>query len=196
MLTFFRRMEKARNVVIVLFAVLVVLGLVVAGYNRGGGSAALTNPFKSNEALAKVNGEDVTVADFSLLKKKMENQYSQYGGISLAQMGMTDDRILDQAVNARIAAQEARRLGLSASDEEVRDSILKQFTDPTSGGFDEQRYKDYVVRNFGSVPLYEQSVRDTLAASKLMAFVTAGVQVSESDIKDKYMRDNTTFDLT
>jgi len=196
MLTFFRRMEKARNVVIVLFAVLVVLGLVVAGYNRGGGSAAITNPFKSNEALAKVNGEDVTVADFSLLKKKMENQYSQYGGISLTQMGMTDDRILDQAVNPRIAAQEARRLGLAASDEEVRDSILKQFTDPTTGGFDEQRYKDYVVRNFGSVPLYEQSVRDTLAASKLMAFVTAGVQVSESDIKDKYTRDNTTFDLT
>src|ERR1700759_2100243 len=166
MLTFFSRLERTRGVIIVSFAVLVVLGLVVAGYTRGGGNAAITNPFKSNEALAKVNGDEVTVADFSLLKKKMENdnQLSQFGGMSLAQMGYTDDRILDQAVNARIAAQEARRLGLAASDEEVRDSITKQFTDPTTGGFDEQRYKDYVVRNFGSVPLYEQSVRDTLAA--------------------------------
>ncbi|HZT60286.1 MAG TPA: SurA N-terminal domain-containing protein [Pyrinomonadaceae bacterium] len=196
MLKFFSRLERTRGVVIVSFAVLVVLGLVVAGYTRGGGNAAITNPFKSNEALAKVNGDDVTVADFSLLKKKMENQYSQYGGITLSQMGMTDDRILDQAINARIAAQEARRLGLAASDEEVRDAILKQFTDPTTNSFDQQRYNDYVVRNFGSVPLYEQSVRDTLSASKLMAFVTAGVQVSESDIKDKYMRENTTFDLT
>jgi peptidyl-prolyl cis-trans isomerase D len=197
MLKFFNRLERTRNIVIVSFAVLVVLGLVVAGYNRGGGSTAIANPFKSNEALAKVNGDEVTVADFALLKKKIENQYSQFGGqISLAQMGMTDDRILDQAINARVAAQEARRLGLSASDEEVRDTILKQFTDPTTNGFDQQRYSDYVVRNYGSVPLYEQSVRDTLSASKLMAFVTAGVQVSEAEVKDKYLRDNTTFDLT
>ena len=195
MLKFFNRLERTRNIVIVSFAVLVTIGMVVVGYNRGGG-AVITNPFKSNEALAKVNGDEVTVADFAVLKKKIENRYSQFGGISLAQMGMTDDRILDQAINARVAAQEAKRLGLSASDEEVRDSILKDFTDPTSGSFDQQRYNDYIVRNFGSVPLYEQSVRDTLSASKLMAFVTAGVQVSEAEVKDKYMRDNTTFDLT
>jgi peptidyl-prolyl cis-trans isomerase D len=195
MLKFFNRLERTRNIVIVSFAVLVTIGMVVVGYNRGG-SAVITNPFKSNEPLAKVNGDEVTVADFALLKKKIENQYSQFGGISLAQMGMTDDRILDQAVNTRVAAQEARRLGLSASDEEVRDSILKDFTDPTSGSFDEKRYNDYIVRNFGSVPLYEQNVRDTLSARKLMAFVTAGVQVSEAEVKDKYMRDNTTFDLT
>jgi peptidyl-prolyl cis-trans isomerase D len=197
MLKFFSRLERTRGVIIVSFAVLVVLGLVVAGYNRGGGSAAIANPFKSNEALAKVDGEEVTIADFSLLKKKIENQYSQFGGqISLAQMGMTDDHILDQAINARIAVQEARRLGLTASDEEVRDLILKQSTDPTTGVFDQQRYKDYVVRNYGSIPLYEQSVRNALAASKLRAFVTAGVQVSDAEIKDKYLRDNTSFDLT
>src|SRR5947209_14865684 len=126
MLKFFSRLERTRGVVIISFAVLVVLGLVVAGYNRGGGSTAIANPFKSNEALAKVDGEEVTIADFSLLKKKIENQYSQFGGqISLAQMGMTDDHILDQAINARIAVQEARRLGLTASDEEARDTITK-----------------------------------------------------------------------
>src|SRR2546421_6733495 len=171
MLKFFSRLERTRGVVIISFAVLVVLGLVVAGYNRGGGNAVITNPFKSNEALAKVGGEEVTVADYTLLKKKIEAQYSQFGGqISLAQLGMTPERILDQAVNARVALQEARRLGLTASDEEVRDLIQKQFTDPTSGtGFDFQRYKDYVQRNYGSVPLYEQSVRDALAANKLRA---------------------------
>src|SRR5437660_5941336 len=72
MLKFFSRLERTRGVVIISFAVLVVLGLVVAGYNRSGGRAAITNPFKSNEPLARVNGEEVTVADFSLLKKKIE----------------------------------------------------------------------------------------------------------------------------
>jgi peptidyl-prolyl cis-trans isomerase D len=196
MLKFFNRLEKTRGVVIISFAVLVVLGLVVAGYNRGG-STAIANPANSREALAKVGGEEVTVADYTLLKKKIEAQYSQFGAqISLAQLGMTPERILDQAINARVALQEARRLGLTASDEEVRDTIQKQFSDPASGaGFDFQRYKDYVVRNYGSVPLYEQSVRDALAASKLRAYVTAGVQVSADEVKQNFVRDNTSFDL-
>jgi peptidyl-prolyl cis-trans isomerase D len=77
----------------------------------------------------------------------------------------------------------------------VRDVIAKQFSDPTSDD-DVKRYKDYVVRNYGSVSLYEQSVRDALAAQKLRSYVTAGAQVSEAEVKDDFMRDNTAFDVT
>ena len=193
MLKFFSRLEKTRNLVIIFFAILVVVGMVVAGvYNRSG--AAITNPFKSKEVLAKVGGDEVTVADFSLLKKKIENQFG--GNFTLAQIGMTSDRILDQAINSRVSLQEARRLGLTASDEEVRDTIARQFSDPATGVFDVKRYKDYVVRNYGSVPLFEQSVRDALASEKLRAFVSAGAQVSEAEVRESYLRDNTTFDLT
>lgn len=190
MLKFFSRLEKTRNVVIIFFAALVVVGMVVAGvYNRSG--AAVANPFKNREVLAKVGSDEVTVADYTLLKKKMESQFG--GNFSLAQLGMTGERILDQAINSRIALQEARRLGLTASDEEVRDVIAKQFA--LTSDDDVKRYKDYVVRNYGSVSLYEQSVRDALAAQKLRSYVTAGAQVSEQDVKDDYMRDNTSFDL-
>src|ERR1051325_2781607 len=193
MLKFFNRLEKTRNIVIIFFAALVVIGMVIRGvYNRSG--AAVANPFKSREVLAKVGSDEVTVADFSLLKKKIESQFG--GQFSLAQIGMTNDRILDQSINSRIALQEARRLGLTASDEEVRDQIARQFSDPATGAFDVQRYKDYVVRNYGGVTLYEQSVRDALAAEKLRAFVSAGAQVSEAEVRDNYMRENTQFDVT
>ena len=192
MLKFFSRLERTRNIVIIFFALLVVVGMVVAGvYNNTG--TAVANPFKSREVLARVGGDEVTVADYSLLRKKMETQFG--GQFSLAQIGMTGERILDQAINSRIALQEARRLGLTASDAEVRDQIAKQFSDPATGAFDVKRYKDYVVRNFGSVPLYEQSVRDALAADKLRAFVSAGAQVSEAEVRDEYMRENSSFDL-
>ena len=192
MLKFFTKMERTRKYVIAFFAFLMVLGMVVAGvYNSP--STAVANPFRSREVLARVGSEEVTVADYSLLKKKMESQFG--GNFSLAQLGMTGERILDQAINSRIALQEARRLGLTASDTEVRDFIAKQFSDPTTG-FEYKRYSDYVVRNFGSVPLYEQSVRDALAAQKLRSYVTAGVQVSEAEVRDDFMRDNTAFDVT
>jgi peptidyl-prolyl cis-trans isomerase D len=192
MLKFFTRMERTRKYVIGFFAFLMVLGMVVAGvYNRPG--SVIANPFKSREVLAKVGSDEVTVADYTLLKKQMESQFgSQF---SLAQLGMTSERILDQAINSRISLQEARRLGFSASDEEVRNDIARQFSDPATGKFDVKLYKDYVVRNYGSVALFEQSVRDTLAARKLRAFVSAGAQVSEADVRDNYERDNTEFDL-
>ena len=192
MLKFFTRMERTRKYVIGFFAFLMVLGMVVAGvYTRP--NSVIANPFKSKEVLARVGPDEVTVADYTLLKKKIESQFG--GQFSLAQIGMTSDRILDQAVNSRISLQEARRLGFNASDEEVRNEIARQFSDPTTGKFDVKLYKDYVVRNYGSVALFEQSVRDALAAQKLRAFVTAGAQVSEAEVLDQYQRDNTEFDL-
>src|SRR5215210_3688922 len=165
------------------FTFLMVLGMVVAGvYNRPG--SVIANPFKSREVLAKVGSDEVTVADYTLLKKKIESQFG--GQFSLAQIGMTSDRILDQAVNSRVSLQEARRLGFNASDEEVRAEIARQFSDPASGKFDVKLYKDYVVRNYGSVALFEQSVRDALAEQKLQSFVTAGAQVSEADVRENY----------
>src|SRR3954464_8306929 len=152
MLKFFTKMERTRKYVIGFFAFLMVLGMVVAGvYNRP--SAANANPFKSREVLAKVGSDEVTVADYTLRKKLLESQFG--GNFSLAQLGMTGERILDQAVSGRIALQEARKLGLTASDEEVRDLIAKQFSEPGKG-FDYQRYSDYVVRTYGGVTLYEQ----------------------------------------
>ena len=192
MLKFFTRMERTRKYVIGFFAFLMVLGMVVAGvYNRPG--SVIANPFKSREVLAKVGGDEVTVADYSLLKKKFESQFG--GQFSLAQIGMTSDRLLDQAINSRVSLQEARRLGFNASDEEVRDEIARQFRDPATGNFDVKLYKDYVVRTYGSVALFEQSIRDALAVQKLQAFVAAGAQVSEAEVLDQYQRDNTEFDV-
>jgi peptidyl-prolyl cis-trans isomerase D len=194
MLNVFRRLEKTRSLIIIFFAILLVIGLVVAGvYTRTG--VAVASPFRNTEALAEVRGDHVTVADYALRKQMLENQYSQFGGqISLAQLGFTGERLLDDAVNARIAVQEAERLDLLPSDVEVRDQIVRDFT-AGGGKFDFQRYKDYVTRSFGSIELFERSVREQIAAQKLRAFLTAGAQVSEQEVQDQYMRSNTSFGL-
>ena len=194
MLNAFRRLEKTRSLIIILFAVLLVIGLVVAGvYNRS--SVAVANPFRNTEALAQVRGDQVTVADYSLRRQMLENQYSQFGGqITLAQLGFAGERLLNQAVNDRIAVQEAERLNLLPSDAEVQAEIMRGFT-PPGGKFEFQRYKDAVTRNYGSVALFERSVRDQLAAQKLRAFVAAGAQVSPDEVRDKYTRENTSFDV-
>ncbi|MCA1591592.1 MAG: SurA N-terminal domain-containing protein [Acidobacteria bacterium] len=192
MLKQFSRMEKTRSLLILFFVVILLLGLVVAGVlNRTSG--AITNPMRSRDVIAKVNGDPVTVADLNLRKKAYEQQMG--GQFSLAQLGLTDERLLDSLINDRIAVQQAARLNLAPSDEEVRDLIRKQFSD-ASGNFDLKRYKEVINRNYGSVEVYEQGVRDDIAKQKLRAFITAGAQVSDLEVQKDWERKNTTLDLT
>ncbi|HEV3470983.1 MAG TPA: peptidyl-prolyl cis-trans isomerase [Pyrinomonadaceae bacterium] len=194
MLKLFSRLEKGRSVIILFFAVLLVLGLVVAGvYNRS--SVATANPFKSREVVASVRGDDVTVADFTVRQKARESEFSRYGGqVSLATFGITGERLLDELINSRLVVQEAERLNLSPSEEEVKEEILRQ-SGASTGGFDFKVYRENVARNYGSVALFEETMRDIVAGRKLRAYVTAGVQVSEEEVREGFMRENAEFDV-
>src|SRR5688500_2974931 len=116
------RLERSRKLVIVGFAILMAVSLVVFFTPNRGANAV--EPTKSEELLAKVNGDRITVADFALQKASFEQRFSQFGTqMNLARMGFTDQRILDGLVQQRIIAQEAERLGLAASDSEVAEDI-------------------------------------------------------------------------
>ena len=195
MLKLFSRLEKGRSAIILFFAVLLVVGLVVAGvYNRG--SVATANPFKSREVIARVRGDEVTVADLAVRRKASEDQFSRYGSqINLAMLGITGESLLNDLINDRLATQEAERLSLAPSEQEVRDEILRQAT-AAGGGFDYKVYRENITRSYGSTELFERTVYDAVAARKLRAYLTAGVQVSEDEVRDGYVRENTQFDVT
>jgi peptidyl-prolyl cis-trans isomerase D len=188
MLRLFSRMERARNWLIIMFALVIGLSMVLFTLTRYANPnvAAATN----QEVLASVNGDDVTVGDLTRLKENYRNMLG--GQISLAQLG-GDRRFLDGLVRDRIIAQEAVRLGFGASDAEVAAAIRKQFAGEK---VDIAKYKENVSAKYGSVAAYEETVRQQLAAEKLRAFVTAGVTVSEKDIEEEFRKKNTTFDLT
>ena len=127
------RFERTSKVLILGFVGLMAVSLVLF-FRPNSGSSAL-EPTKSSEVLATVGGDEITVGDFATQKQNIQTQFSRFGGqISLTQMGYTDERILDGLVLKKVTLQEAARLGLSASDEEVKDKIAKMFIDP-SGSF-------------------------------------------------------------
>ncbi|MFL6227615.1 MAG: SurA N-terminal domain-containing protein [Pyrinomonadaceae bacterium] len=191
MIRLFSRMERARNWVIIIFAIVIGLSMVLFTFNRytGTNAVAATN----SEVLASVNGDDVTVGDLNRVKENLRNQFG--GQISLAQLG-GDRRFLDGIVRERIVAQEAARLGLGASDAEVATEIRRQFTDASTGKFvGLDRYKERASAAYGSVEKFEETMRNEIAGEKLRAFVTAGVTVSDKEIEEDYRRKNTTYDL-
>jgi peptidyl-prolyl cis-trans isomerase D len=185
------RMERTRSIIIIGFAVLMAVSLII--FYAPGRNSNNVEPSKNTEVIAKVNGDEITVAQVAQLK---ENYTQMFGGrISLAQLG-GNKRFLDGLIRDRVVAQEAARLGLAASDAEVADKIRKQFSDASGQFVGLDRYKESVTARYGSIELFERNVRDEIALEKLKAFVTAAVRVSDEEVQNDYKRKSTDFDLS
>ena len=185
------RLKHTRRIVIVGFAFIMAISLIV--FYAPGRNASTVDPSRDTTTVAKVNGEEITVADVARLK---ENYMQMFGGrMSMAQLGGYQ-RFVEGLIRDRVVAQEAVRLGLAASDAEVSEKIRKQFTDASGVFVGFERYKQSVTPRYGSVEAFERTVRDEIAQEKLRAFVTAAVKVSDDEVQEDYKRANTIFDLS
>lgn len=185
------KLERTRNIIILGFAVLMAVSLVF--FYAPGRSANTLNPALNTEVVAKVGSARITVADVARVR---DNYAQMFGGrVNLAQLGGTK-RFLDGLIKKHVITQEAERLGLGASDTELRERIIKQFTDASGQfvGFD--RYKESIVARYGDIEKFEQDVRDDIAQEKLRAFVSASVNVSDQQVEEEYRRRNTSFDVS
>ncbi|MFZ1700131.1 MAG: peptidyl-prolyl cis-trans isomerase [Pyrinomonadaceae bacterium] len=186
MLKFFKRLEKTRNFVLLLFSIVMVGSLVF--FYTPSSNTLTANLAQSEESVASVSGHAITIGE---LVRQKEN-YSQFG------RGQTfpTKMILDGLIGSRIARVEAERLGLTASDAEVAAEIRER-NKPTDGTpFNQAIYEQNVIESFGNISSYEQSVRDDLSSKKLEAFITSGVTVSEQEVLDDFQRKNTKFDVS
>jgi len=193
------KLERTRNILILGFVGIMAVSLVL--FFRPNSGSSTIEPAKSSEVLASVGGDDITVGDFVTQKMNIQQQFSRFGGqISLAQMGYTDERILNGLILKKLTVQEAERLGLGASEAEVKERIAKTFSDANgkltlvdaAGKLDMTKYQERV----GDVQAFERGVAEDIAREKLEAFVAASVRISEDEVREEYKRKNTTFDVT
>ena len=192
MLKQFSRMERTRNWLIITFAILMGISLVL--FYAPGSNQVNANPATNTEVLAEVGRDEITVAD--LYRQKQAYQQRFGGQFSLAQLGLNDKSMLDGLVRGKIVAQEAARLSLGVSDAEVNKAVHEQFVDEGGKFIGVDKYRERVGRAYGSVERFEQELRESIASDKLRAFVTAGVSVSEEEVREDFKRKNSSFNLT
>jgi peptidyl-prolyl cis-trans isomerase D len=183
-------MEKTRSAVILVFAVLMILSLVFFyAPDRGTRQGILT---QSEETAAKVGGGAITVGEVATAKENRDRQNQMFGG----RMPPTQAKqIVDGMISSKITAQEANRLGLYVSDQELADELRKGLIDSDGSKIDFATYEQRIKEQFGSVSKYEESVRESLARQKLEAFLTAGVSVSEAEVLENYKKQNAKFNV-
>ncbi len=150
-----------------------------------------------SSVVASVDGHDITAAEFRRVYQQQMMQYRQSYGANvderlLKQLGI-DQRIVQQMIQQEAALAEAQRLGISASDAEVRERILSLPAFQDNGQFiGDQRYRQLLaMQNPPMRPSeFEDQVRRSIVAEKLQAAVTGWITVADKDVETEFRKRN------
>jgi peptidyl-prolyl cis-trans isomerase D len=149
-----------------------------------------------NAVVASVEGREINVARFRrAYQQQMQAYQSAYGANMderlLRQLGI-DRRIVQQMIEEEAALAEAEKLGISASDAEVRARIalLPAFQD--NGAFSEERYQQ--VLTMQNPPLrekdFEEQVRRSITVEKLQGALTDWITIDAPEVESEFKRRN------
>jgi peptidyl-prolyl cis-trans isomerase D len=195
-MTMLDRMRRHKNWLKWSLAIVVVafILLYIPNFLRNGLGGVATG---SRDVIASVEGQNITVGQFRRIYQQQIQAYRRaYGGNIddrlLKQMGI-DRRILQQLIDEEAGLAEAKRLGITTSDEEVRARILSLPAFQENGQFiGDARYRQLL--QMSEPPRrpseFEEEVRRSLTLGKLQGALTDWMTVSDSDVTTEYKRRN------
>jgi peptidyl-prolyl cis-trans isomerase D len=165
--------------------------LYIPSFLREGGAAS------NNSVVADVEGHEITAQQFRRVYQQQMQAYRQsYGGNVderlLKQLGI-DQRIVQQMIQEEASLAEADRLGITASDAEVRERILALPAFQENGQFiGDTRYRQILqMQNPPMRPAeFEDQVRRSIVTEKLQAALTGWITVSDADVLQEFKKRN------
>ncbi len=143
----------------------------------------------STDAVAKVGDQSVTVQDV----RQQLNQIEQRNQVPKQLEALYADQILKQLVFQKEIEYEAKRLGITVSDQEradrIRQYVPTAFVNGTFVGMD--HYATEVQTRFQlTVPVFEELIRQGLLEEKFRKLVTDGISVGPAELQDEFRRKN------
>ncbi len=146
--------------------------------------------------VAKVGDQDVNTQDIDLMARQIAQQQFGQRSIPPALLPFLRQSAAEQLLVKGAILSEADRLGLQATDAELRDElehgVYGQTFFPNGQFIGQDAYENLITtRAQVSVPKFEQSVKEQLSMSNLRAAVVAPVTVTPAEVATAYKRENT-----
>ena len=157
--------------------------------------------FRSRKAsaVASVNGDIITAEEynqaFNTLLEQMRQRFGNNLNEEMIKMLRLDQQSMDQLIDQTLMLQEASRLKLRVTNEEVVDSITGIATFQTNGQFDRRLYQRVLEFNRLTPEGFEKIQRDSLLSGKLRSYVGSNVQVSDGEAEEYYQWQNASVDI-
>ncbi len=198
---------------VILFTLLIVFVLTII-FDWGMGYLGLRAPGGA-EDIGKVNGSPITYREFTdVLRNYTESQKQQTGADPTEdELKTARDQIWQSMVAQKLMMEEASRLGIKVTDQEIVDwvrgdnppeDLRRNFVDST-GQFRRDVYDQFLSNpnqflrdpegsdpGYGSKWLaeYEQSLRQRRLQEKLQSVVLASVGVTEGEVQRRFADQN------
>lgn len=174
--------------------ILICAAMVIAFVPGGLGSELTGTPGKG--VVAKVAGNDVTVDEVRDTAKQMLQQQMPQGGANMNMLlPFFAQRAAEQLITRQALLAQAKRMGLRVTPAEVRDELEHGRYAATffpNGTFIGQvEYEDMLSRANLTPVKFEQSVGDDILLTKLQALVSGTTGVSDAEIHDQFVKQNT-----
>ena len=152
------------------------------------GDSAVTN----DTDVARVDGETVTVTEVSRTAQNMAQQQHYPAQLVPYLMPQAAEMLIKQ----KAVLAEANRMGLTVSDEELRQILHKgQFGEilfPKGQYVGDDQYQNFVQSQFSlTVPQFESELKKQIELQKLQNVVEASATVSDSDVENMVRQQQT-----
>ncbi|MFL5815359.1 MAG: SurA N-terminal domain-containing protein [Bdellovibrionia bacterium] len=139
-----------------------------------------------------VNGEAISLREYQQsLNQRLEFFRKMAGGkISEEQLRAfrVQESVFRELVQRKLMIQEAHRMGLTASDEEVKQAILDIPAFQKDGKFDLVAYKQTIEASpYGSTGNFEKLIRDDLSAQRWNDYFMRRIHVSDAEARQDFL---------
>jgi len=180
---------------IITVGVLFVLFMVISDSNVMEALGGRTNNVGS------INGVDITYQEFQAALDQQREVRRQSGQeVDDEQIDQFRNQVWDFVVSQILIEQQVKRLGITVSDEEIKDIILgdnpptflKQNFIDSVGNFNRELYENALFdpQNEQALINAEESVRQFRLNEKLQSIILASVNVTEDEVLRKFIDQN------
>ncbi len=169
------------------FFIKVLLGAIVVVFIFWG-----VGSFRSQRAgrIAVVNGQVITFEEYRDAYNNLMEQLKQRFGNALTEDMIKALRVKEQALDRLIdrvlMSQEAEKLKLRVSEEELIAAIGQIKAFQQAGQFDVRTYQKVLSLNRTTPEAFEATQRDMMLIERLQALIAAHVKVSEQEVAEWY----------
>jgi len=127
-----------------------------------------------------------------LARMQVQQRSPQYAGNPTI-MNFFEQQVGQQLVQQQVLVTEAERLGIHVTNDDVRQYLQSgpaaQVLFPNGKFVGQEQYASIIASRFDiSVPQFEENVRNDIAVQRLQSLITAGVTVSDKEVRDLYRK--------
>src|SRR5437763_756312 len=146
--------------------------------------------------VAQVDGNEITSEEVKQTAQQMLQQQMPQGGANMRMLlPFFAQRAAEQLITRDALVAEAQRMGFHTTPEEVRDELQHGRYAATffpGGNFiGHQEYEDMLQRANLTPTKFEEAVGKDILLTKLQAFISGSATVSESGIREQFIKQNT-----